>query len=437
MSNPALMFALRGEGTDTLEIDIYDAIGESWWGEGVSAKSVRRALKGAQDAKTIKLRVNSRGGDVVDGFAIYNLLRDHPARVEADVDGLAASMASVILMAADEIRIAAGAMIMVHNPWGISIGEADELRAHADLLDKMRDQIADAYVARTKLDRERVLAMMDEETWLTAEEAVALGFADVVKEHAKPKALASLSLCGLDRAPACFAAAIERARAEIAEDELSDADESVDELAEERASDAETAQEATGEETVETRAEPAVEAPEEQPAAASQLQSDVVLAAIAERDTLRAQLATVSKERDEALRERDKLRTEVERYKTRDWLDTEIAARGLAVKPDKREKWVDMAIAKGRDVVIEILDGQNRPPTGPNPLDEIDMRAERDRPRDMKAAIDSCMPEARAVIEAKVNDGKPPAQHHIRAVAIKLARERFPEFFEDEPTKRR
>lgn len=213
-----LRFQIRGEGGDTLELDVYDKLGESFWGEGVSAKRVRATLKAAQNVKTIKLRVNSRGGDVFDGFAIYNLLAEHPARVEADVDALAASMASVVLMAADEIRVAKSAMIMVHNPWSIAIGEAGDLRDTADLLDKIRGQIAEAYVARTGLERARVLEMMDAETWMTADEAKANGFADVVtgpKSKSKSKAMAALDLRGLERVPAFFAAAIAEARAHI------------------------------------------------------------------------------------------------------------------------------------------------------------------------------------------------------------------------------
>lgn len=215
MDNPTMVFALRGEGTDTLEIDVYDTIGETWWGEGVSAKSVRRALKNAPSAKLIKLRVNSRGGDVFDGHAIYNLLNDHSARVVAHIDALAASMASVIVMAADEIQMASNAMMMIHNPWTIALGEADDLRGTADLLDKLRGQIADAYVARTSLERDRVIEMMDDETWLTAAEAKELGFTDVVKSSKKSgsaKAFASLDLRGFSRAPAEFAVAVAQAR---------------------------------------------------------------------------------------------------------------------------------------------------------------------------------------------------------------------------------
>jgi ATP-dependent protease ClpP protease subunit len=224
MSATKWAFALRGDGTEALEIDIYDVIGESWWREdAVSAKSVRSKLKANPDATLIKLRVNSRGGDVIDGFAIYNLLNEHPARVEADVDALAASMASVVIMAADEIRIASNGFVMIHNPWAISLGEAEDLRATADLLDKMMEQIAEVYVARTGMDRARVLEMMASETWLSPQEAKQHGFVDKVRSAKRvpaPKketarALAGLDLSDLLHVPKGLLAAVAQARTEV------------------------------------------------------------------------------------------------------------------------------------------------------------------------------------------------------------------------------
>jgi ATP-dependent protease ClpP protease subunit len=214
--NPGWAFGMRGASTEVLEIDIYDDIGESsWWGETVSAKDVKTALKGSK-ASTIKLRVNSRGGEVFEGFAIYNLLKDHPARVEAQVDALAASMASIVIMAADEIKIAKNALIMVHNPWSFAMGEADDLRQTADLLDKMRDASADVYAARTGVTKERAIEMMDAETWLTAEEAKAEGFADVIipdkRNEAHAKLLAGLRFDGLIAPPRALIAACAQAR---------------------------------------------------------------------------------------------------------------------------------------------------------------------------------------------------------------------------------
>jgi ATP-dependent protease ClpP protease subunit len=184
---PNQAFAVRGQGSETLELDIYDDIGEDWWGEGVTAKQVRRTLK-AEKPGTIRVRIKSAGGDVFDGFAIYELLNEHSARVLVQVDSLAASMASVIAMAGDEVEMASGAMMMIHNPWALTMGEADDLRKQADVLDKMRDQIAAVYAAKTGRKREDLLAMMDAETWMTAQEAVDAGFADRVKPNKTKKA---------------------------------------------------------------------------------------------------------------------------------------------------------------------------------------------------------------------------------------------------------
>src|SRR5690606_25679459 len=160
-----------------------------------------------------KLRVNSGGGDVIDGFAIYQLLSESSARVEADIDGLAASMASVIIMAADEIRIAPHAMVMIHNPWSIGLGDADDMRAMADLLDKGRDNIATASVGRTGIDRDEVIALMAAETWMNAQEALERGFVDSVKESKKPaaQALSRLDLSAFGRVPSGFQAAVAKA----------------------------------------------------------------------------------------------------------------------------------------------------------------------------------------------------------------------------------
>lgn len=214
-----MAFALRGEGSSTLEIDVYDTIGQTFFGEGVSAKDVLEKLKANPNAKTIKLRVNSRGGDVMDGFAIYNMLNEHPARVEVDVDALAASIASVIIMAADEVRMAENAMLMIHNAWSLAVGDAAAMRERADVLDKLSGQIATAYTARTGLSEARIREMMNAETWLTAAEAKDQGFADVVKPAkkgaAKAKALASLDLDGLSAVPQHFMAAVAQARAAV------------------------------------------------------------------------------------------------------------------------------------------------------------------------------------------------------------------------------
>jgi ATP-dependent protease ClpP protease subunit len=181
--------AKLADGEGVLEVDIYDIVGDYYYG-GMSARYMRSVLQYAPAAKMIRLRINSNGGDVIEGFAIYNLLAAHAARIEAQVDGLAASIASVIAMAADKITMAASSWMMIHNPWGSAQGEAHVLRGWADVLDKMGVQAADIYAARTKLSQSRVLEMMKAETWLTAEEAMGLGFADAVTSVKKSSARA-------------------------------------------------------------------------------------------------------------------------------------------------------------------------------------------------------------------------------------------------------
>ena len=127
-----------------VDLMLYGEIG-AW---GISANQFARDLKALGDVSQINLHVHSPGGDVFEGMAMYNLLRNHPARVEGTVDGLAASMGSVILMAANVIRIPENAMIMVHKPWGIQGGDADEMRRYADLLDKVEDSLVAAYSTR-------------------------------------------------------------------------------------------------------------------------------------------------------------------------------------------------------------------------------------------------------------------------------------------------
>lgn len=169
---------------NAINLDIYDVVGL-----GVTARAVRQTLDATKDAKTINVRINSPGGDVVDGAAIYSMLTQHPARVVVDIDGQAASMASFIAMAGSEIRISEVGRFMVHNPWGIAIGEADDLRAQADLLDQTRMMLASVYAVRSGQLLSQVLAWMDAETYFNAEQAKANGFADSIN-HAAPRARA-------------------------------------------------------------------------------------------------------------------------------------------------------------------------------------------------------------------------------------------------------
>jgi ATP-dependent protease ClpP protease subunit len=181
---------------DTLELLVYDSIGESWWGDGVTAKSVKAQLDAAGDVSKIIVRLNSPGGDVFEGSAIYSLLTQHKAEVECYVDGLAASAAFTIAMAGSKIHVSEAGMMMCHNALGMSMGYASDMRAMADLLDKVSGTMRDIYCSKSGKSSEDMQALMDAETWFTPQECVDNGFADdVIKregdEEENAKALAA------------------------------------------------------------------------------------------------------------------------------------------------------------------------------------------------------------------------------------------------------
>lgn len=165
-------------------------------GWDVVASDVSRALAEAGDVDTIHLRINSQGGDVFEGLAIYNLLSQHKAKVNVTIDGLAASAASFIAMAGDRISMAESAMFMIHNAWGLAVGNSDDMMEIANLLDKIDGMIARIYAARTKLKQSRLRDMMDAETWMTGQEAKDQGFVDVLipNKEKPPKSAASNSI---------------------------------------------------------------------------------------------------------------------------------------------------------------------------------------------------------------------------------------------------
>ena len=162
------------------EIWLYDQIGASFFGDGISAKSFQKELASLGKVTTLNVRINSPGGDVFDGLAIYNQLKAHPARKLVDVDGLCASIASVIAMAGDEIRMAANSMMMIHDPQGVAMGDSSEMHRVAALLDQVKGNLVDTYARRTGLPVAKLEAWMRDETWMTADAAVEQGFADAV-----------------------------------------------------------------------------------------------------------------------------------------------------------------------------------------------------------------------------------------------------------------
>jgi len=165
--------------SDEAEILIYGQIGDAFFDEDAkSAGQVRRELAAMGDVKDITVRINSPGGNVFDGAAIYNLLKDHPANVLVKIDGLAASAASMIAMAGDLIVMPNTAQMMIHDPWMLAMGNSRDMRKAADVLDEIRDSMLHAYTEKTGLSADQIKAMLEEETWMGAAKAKELGFVD-------------------------------------------------------------------------------------------------------------------------------------------------------------------------------------------------------------------------------------------------------------------
>lgn len=182
----------RARASDTdpeiAELVIFDVIGSDLWGEGVDAKSVVNWLAEQSDDAEIHVRINSPGGAAFEGTAIYNVLARDPRRVVVHVEGLAASAASLVVMAGDEISMAQNALMMIHGASGLTIGTAVDHEDTAKVLHKIDDTLAKTYAARTGADLSDVVAWMDAETWMDADEARERGFADAVTEAKKAEA---------------------------------------------------------------------------------------------------------------------------------------------------------------------------------------------------------------------------------------------------------
>jgi len=171
--------SIKNKNATTAEITIYSSIGEDFWGDAVSAKSFHNELKNLSDKITnIDVRINSPGGDVFDGITIYNRLKQHKAKVTTYVDGMAASIASIIALAGDEVIFSEGASMMIHKPWTLTAGNSLELQETIDRLEDVEEQLVGIYARKTGLDRSEIKNMLAKETWFLADEAIELGFAD-------------------------------------------------------------------------------------------------------------------------------------------------------------------------------------------------------------------------------------------------------------------
>ncbi|HSH43661.1 MAG TPA: head maturation protease, ClpP-related [Arenicellales bacterium] len=168
--------AAAEEGDRT--ISIYDVIGQDFWtGDGVTAKRVAGVLRHLGEGP-VTVNINSPGGDMFEGLAIYNLLREHSGEVTVKVLSLAASAASVIAMAGDTVQVARAGFLMIHNAWVMAIGNRNDLREVAETLAPFDRAMADIYSVRTGADIDEMAALMDAETWLGGRDAVEQGFAD-------------------------------------------------------------------------------------------------------------------------------------------------------------------------------------------------------------------------------------------------------------------
>ena len=176
-------YEIKAAVDDTAEIMIYEEIGV--W--GVEAKQFIDDLSEVTASK-IDLRLNTPGGSVFDGNAIYNALKRHPASITTYIDGLAASMGSIIALAGERVVMADNAMYMIHNPRTVAWGDANEFRKTAGTLDKLKSSMVRIYSEKTGLSEDEVTGLMDSETWYTASEAKESGFADEIEEGLKAAA---------------------------------------------------------------------------------------------------------------------------------------------------------------------------------------------------------------------------------------------------------
>lgn len=196
----AAWYRFTNKDDGRVEIFIYDVIVNYQFDEDeVTAKGFIDDLKAAGKKTPIDLHINSPGGNVFAGLAIHNAVKRHQGEVVVYIDGLAASIASVVAMAGNTIIMPDNALLMIHNPYGLAMGSAADLRKAAESLDKAKSGLMSAYKGKSGLEDETISSMMDEESWMTAAEALDLGFADQVEEALPMAALADVAAFDLSR----------------------------------------------------------------------------------------------------------------------------------------------------------------------------------------------------------------------------------------------
>jgi ATP-dependent protease ClpP protease subunit len=195
-------------GNGEAEVLIYGDIGGGWWDEGITGESITNEIA-ALDADTINVRINSGGGLVFEGLAIYQAFARHSAKIIVHIDSIAASIASVIAMAGDEIRISEGANLMIHKPWSGVWGDANAMRKEADVLDQLEAGLINIYAARTGAKRSDLEAWVNAETWFLGQQAVDAGFADSMTPAKKKKAASSALFNLFKHAPQSLLASVD------------------------------------------------------------------------------------------------------------------------------------------------------------------------------------------------------------------------------------
>jgi ATP-dependent Clp protease, protease subunit len=181
MFHPLRASAKKEKEENETILYIYDEIDEFW---GISAKDIVKEINAVKSG-TLHIRLNSPGGAVFDGIAIANAIKQQKVHTVTHIDGLAASISSVIAVASDEIRMSDNAFLMIHDPWSIVMGTAKDMRQEADLLDKVGEQIRNSYMRSSAIEKEQVEEWMKAETWFTAKEALEYGLIDIVEEDKK------------------------------------------------------------------------------------------------------------------------------------------------------------------------------------------------------------------------------------------------------------
>ena len=167
---------------ESISLKLYDTIGDDGWGGGITTAQIEEVLNNESN-KPLNIYINSYGGEVFEGFAIYNMLKRYKGFKTVVVDGIAASIASVIAMCGDKVVMNEASMMMIHNASGVCIGNAEEMQKVVNALEQMNEVIRDVYRARTNLTDERLEELMNNETFMSAKECVEYGFADTILEN--------------------------------------------------------------------------------------------------------------------------------------------------------------------------------------------------------------------------------------------------------------